>query len=117
MPNSKRKGKNGELEAAKEIGRLFGTMARRGQQFSGSPDSPDIVTGLSGIHFEVKRVEAFRLYDALSQASGDASEDDIPVVLHRKNGEKWVAVLYLEDLPEAAARLLDDSPKENRGYL
>ena len=68
------KGKRGEREAAAEIRRLFGTDANRGRQYSGGPDSPDIVTGIEDVHFEVKRAEALQLYAAIEQATRDAAE-------------------------------------------
>lgn len=99
------KGKVGEREAAAEIARLFNVEARRGCQFAGGPSSPDIVTEIAGVHFEVKRVELFRLYEALEQAQGDSAEHEVPVVLHRKNDQPWVAVVKLDDLPRLAAQL------------
>lgn len=93
---SKRKGKTGELELVRVL-RDQGFDARRGQQFSGSPDSPDVVVAdLPGLHFECKRSERFSLYDALEQARGDAGEA-VPVVAHRRSRREWVAVLPLED--------------------
>lgn len=102
--HSRRKGKRGELEAAAEIRRLFHVAARRGQQFCGADESPDVLTGLIGVHLEVKRTEALRLYTALEQATGDAGEN-VPVVLHRANGQPWVAVVRLDDLPRLATQL------------
>lgn len=101
---SRNKGKRGEREAAAEVRRIFGTDAARGRQFQGSDESPDIVTGIEGVHFEVKRAESFRLYDALGQAIEDAGEN-IPVVLHRQNCQPWVAVVRLDDLPRLAVQL------------
>lgn len=101
---SRNKGKRGEREAAAEIRRIFRTEASRGRQFSGSDESPDIRTAISKVHFEVKRAETFRLYDALEQAIGDAGEN-IPVVLHRQNNQPWVAVVRLDDLPQLAVQL------------
>lgn len=98
------KGKRGEREAAAEIRRLFGTDAARGRQFSGSPDSPDIVTGLVDIHFEVKRAESLQIYPSIEQATGDAG-CQVPVVLHRRNGKPWLAIVPLEQLPRLAALL------------
>ena len=95
---SREKGKRGEREAASEVARLFGVWSRRGCQFSGTPDSPDIVTGLQGIHFEVKRCESLRIYEAVAQAVQDAGEN-IPVVLFRSNRNPWLAILRLDDLP------------------
>ncbi len=101
---SRNKGKRGEREAAAEIARLFRVDARRGRQFSGSEDSPDIRTSIPHVHFEVKRAEAFRLYESLAQAVRDAGENT-PVVLHKQNRQPWVAVVRLEDLPNLATQI------------
>lgn len=101
---SRRKGQRGELEAAAEIRRLFHVGASRGRQFCGSDQSPDIRTDIAQVHFEVKRCETLRLYDALDQATGDAG-DKVPVVLHRANGQPWVAIVRLDDLPRLAVQL------------
>lgn len=95
---SKSKGARGEREAAKELNKIFNIEARRGRQYSGSPDSPDIVA-MPEIHFEVKRTERLQLYPSLDQSTSD-SEKAIPVVLHRKNRRRWVLVAYLDDIPE-----------------
>ena len=91
---SREKGKRGEREVASLL-RSYGYDCHRGQQFHGGADSPDVV-GLPGIHIEVKRTEAFRLWDALSQAKADAG-DKMPIVVHRKNDCEWVIVQPLED--------------------
>jgi|TARA_R100000750_G_C2319309_1_gene85680 Holliday junction resolvase len=96
MVNSKLKGKNGELEVAHLL-KEYGFNARRGQQFAGGQDSPDVVHSVEGIHIEVKRTEAFRLYDALEQAEADKNEHEQAVVFHRKNNQPWVVVLKAED--------------------
>lgn len=88
---SRAKGKAGELEVAALL-RAHGFDGKRGAQFKGGIDSPD-VAGLPGHHIEVKRVEDFRPYDALEQAERDAGGVCVPVVLHRRNGRKWLAVL------------------------
>jgi Holliday junction resolvase len=101
---SRRKGQRGEREAAAELRRLFGVDARRGCQFAGGTDSPDVVTAIDGVHFEIKRVEEFRLYPALDQAANDAGAQ-VPVVLHRMNQRPWVAIVRLDDLPRLATQL------------
>ena len=69
--NSRTKGKRGELEAAAFL-TVNGIPARRGCQFSGSPDSPDIVSDyLRGVHFEVKRTQRTDLEAWLAQAEHD----------------------------------------------
>lgn len=106
MVNSKRKGARGEREAAEEICRVFGVEARRGRQYSGGDESPDIVSGIPHVHFEVKRTERLSVYDAMDQAVDDAGPN-IPVVLHRRNDRPWLAIVRLDDLPELS-RILDE---------
>jgi Holliday junction resolvase len=94
--NSRQKGARGERELAKIL-REHGWEARRGQQFSGSPDSPDVVSTLP-FQIECKRVESLNLYKALEQARGDAEgSGKPPIVCHKKNGKEWVAILDLKD--------------------
>lgn len=98
MPiNSRSKGKRGELEIAEAL-RAEGFEARRGQQFKGGVDSPDVVCpDLGNFHLEVKRVEAGNLYTWLKQAIRDAGPGKTPTVFHRKNGEEWVTILRMQD--------------------
>ena len=101
---SRNKGKVGERELAHELTRVLGVSARRGVQFRGSPDSPDVIADIPGIHIECKRTERFRLYEALEQAIEDAGAN-VPVVLHRQNRQPWVAVIRLDDLPTLIHKL------------
>lgn len=94
---SRNKGKTGEREIA-SILREYGYDARRGVQYHGGADSPDVV-GLPGIHIEVKRTERLSLYDAMAQAKHDCGSN-IPVVMHRKNNCEWVAIMRLSDFME-----------------
>lgn len=95
--NSRAKGAAGERELANYL-TTHGFAARRGCQFSGGPDSPDVVCGdLHGFHIECKRVEAGNLYNWLAQADRDKGDGQVPLVCHRRNGKGWVAVLPLED--------------------
>jgi hypothetical protein len=105
--NSKRKGKCGELEACNALRDVLGIKARRGQQYSGSPNSPDVVTDLAGVHFEVKRVERLNVVQALQQACDDAKEGAAPVVLWRKNYGRWVFISYLDDIPHIARSVME----------
>lgn len=97
MVNSRSKGKKGELEWKDFLRNTLGIDARRGQQRAGSPDSPDVVSGLGGVHWEVKRVEALNIMDAVRQAVRDAG-DKIPVVAHRKNKQDWLVTVRAGDL-------------------
>lgn len=105
--NSRRKGAVGERELAKYL-RDRGFAARRGQQFQGSPDSPDIATqdeDLDRFHIECKRVEKGNLYDWLSQAIGDCGAR-IPLVVHRRNNSDWVVILRLNDFLDMIRRMI-----------
>ena len=89
--NSRAKGARGEREFAAFM-RSLGFQARRGQQFTGSADSPDVVHSIPGVHLEIKRVEALHLWPSIDQAKRDAG-DKVPIVMHRKNKREWVAIL------------------------
>ena len=95
--NSRTKGKRGELEWSHFLNDAFGLSARRGQQYKGSPESPDVAGGFEGTHCEVKRVERLNVDDAMDQAVAD-SGDDIPYVAHRKNRRDWLITVRAVDL-------------------
>lgn len=95
--NSRAKGKRGELELVHYL-KANGIIARRGQQFAGGTDSPDVIaqTPLHTCHIEVKRRESGNLYHWLEQATKDASPEKYPVVVHKRNGKEWVAIIDLK---------------------
>lgn len=95
--NSKQKGKRGELELSKIL-RGYGFNSRRGVQYHGGDDSPDVV-GLDGIHIECKRVESLNIDKAMDQSCEDAGID-MPTVMHRKNGRPWLVTMRLDDWME-----------------
>ena len=92
---SREKGKRGEREVAAFL-REYGYDGKRGVQYHGGPESPD-VSGLPGVHIEVKRTERFDLYGAMEQAKADSGSGELPLVVHRKNKCEWVAVMTLAD--------------------
>lgn len=93
--NSRSKGKRGELEAAHLL-QEYGYDARRSQQFAGINGDADVV-GLPGMHIEVKRVEKLNLENAMEQSARDARENEIPIVLHRKNRCDWLVSMPFSD--------------------
>lgn len=101
--NSRTKGKRGELEAAKAWSQLVGGSARRGQQFHGGADSPDVVCDQQ-VHLEVKRTERGNPYDWIDQSVADAG-GRVPVVLHRRNGREWLLIVRLADAPRLATEI------------
>ena len=93
--NSREKGKRGERQWRDEL-RGHGYAARRGQQFSGSPDSPDVICEtLAWLHFEVKAVERLNIEDAMEQARRDAGGKR-PVVAHRRKFRPWLVTMDAE---------------------
>lgn len=93
--NSQNKGATGERELAKVL-RGYGYNCRRGQQYCGANGDADVV-GLPGLHIECKRVERLNLDDAMAQAKADARDEEIPVVMHRKNNGEWRVTIPLKD--------------------
>ena len=93
--NSRQKGARGERQLAKKLSE-YGYECKRGVQYQGSPDSPD-VTGLAGIHIECKCVERLNIHDAMEQSKRDAGESEIPVVMHKRNYTEWLCTMRLED--------------------
>ena len=123
--NSREKGKRGERQW-RDVLRAQGYAARRGQQFAGSPDSPDVICDeLDWAHFEVKFVERLNVYDAMAQAqrdcgmriaecgverstspqplspSGEGSVPavpKVPFVIHRRSCWPWLVTITEETL-------------------
>lgn len=96
--NSCQKGKRGEREWRDELRAQGFLKARRGQQFSGGSESPDVACPeLAGIHFEVKRVEALNILDAMLQAIRDAGPHKTPVLAHKKNRGEWLVTMRASD--------------------
>ena len=119
--NSREKGKRGERQWRDEL-RAHGYHARRGQQFSGSPDSPDVVCDeLAWIHFEVKAVERLNIEDAMEQArrdqtrsglnAADAAPMKVPIVAHKRNFRPWLVTMDAETFFKFLAGML---PPENK---
>lgn len=94
--SSQRKGRAGELELCCLLN-AHGIPAQPGQAVSYGA-TPDI-TGVPGIHPEVKRVEKLNVHAALAQAVRDSEKfgDGVPVVFHRRNRQEWLCTMRLED--------------------
>ena len=94
--SSQRKGAEGERELAALLREYGYTVARGGSLSFG--EVPDL-TGLPGIHIEVKRVERLNISEAMRQAARDAEKlrDGAPAVFHRRNRESWLVTMKLND--------------------
>ena len=93
---SQRKGAVGERELA-AILQEYGYDCTRGGSLSFG-EVPGL-TGLPGIHIEVKRVEKLNVVEAMEQSIRDSEriKDGIPALFHRKNRKPWLVTMRLSD--------------------
>lgn len=101
---SKEKGKRGEREVA-ALMREHGFEARRGQQYRGGDDSPDVVHNVPGLHVEVKFRQRFSIYEALDKADEEAPNDRLQAIFHRQVRKPWLVTLYAHDFLEFMNRI------------
>lgn len=111
--NSRSKGKRGEYQV-RDMFIAHGFAARRGQQFQGGPDSPDVVIpDLDAfLHVESKLVENLDLNKAVEQAQRDGVEK-LPVVFHKKSHKAWLVTMDVESFFELIIKLHDNEQREN----
>lgn len=94
---SRTKGKVYERHVSNTL-KAMGHTTRRGVQFQGGPDSPDVV-GIKGIHIECKHMAKVNVHAAMKQAAADAGES-VPAVFHRVNRGIDCVTIPLDRLPE-----------------
>lgn len=75
----------------------YGYHVKRGGSMSFG-EVPDL-TGLPGIHIEVKRRERLNVPEAMKQAQRDSErfKDGAPTVFHRRSRESWLVTMRLVD--------------------
>jgi len=95
--SAQRKGKTGEVEAARILSEILGVPVRResGPYLPGFA-APD-VSRVGNIHIEVKRRQHTNLTAWLRQATQDA-RGRVPVVCHRPNQAEWMLTIRLNDV-------------------
>lgn len=123
--NSRAKGARGERAWRDEL-RANGYSARRGCQFAGTPNSPDVACAeLDWILFEVKAVERLNIYGAMEQARRDCGARSaecgvkgstphpsplpdrggegerlrarkVPIVAHKRSHRRWLVTMDAE---------------------
>lgn len=108
MPiNSRSKGARGE-RAWRDVLRAHGYDAKRGQQYCGGNDSPDVICpDLADFLFEVKCVERLNIEDAMAQARRDAGPNKKPVVAHKRNHCDWLITMKAETFFELIRNQID----------
>ena len=94
--SSQRKGADGERELAAILRERGYDIERGGSLTYG--EIPDL-TGLPGVHIEVKRVERLNVSEAMSQAILDSERfhDGAPALFHRRSRAPWLVTMRLED--------------------
>ena len=94
--SSQRKGAEGERELA-AILKEHGYDCSRGGSMSFG-EVPDL-SGLPGIHIEVKRVERLNVGEAMEQSIRDSERmnDGVPALFHRRNRKPWLVTMRLDD--------------------
>lgn len=98
MINVNRKGKVAERSFRDLLHAAGYTSARRGQQFAGGTDSPDVICAeLSAFHFEVKNRERGNVFAFMQQAERDAGAAKIPIVAMRRNLHPFLVVIRSRD--------------------
>ena len=93
---SQRKGRGGELEICRILqSHGIDTQPWQAVSFGSTPD----ITGVPGIHPEIKRVERLNVPEAMAQAVRDSEKfhDGVPVLFHRRNRSPWLVTMRLED--------------------
>ena len=93
---SQHKGRAGELELSRILrGCGYDVQPGRAVSYGATPD----ISGLPGIHIEVKRVERLNVPEAMKQAVRDAEKfhDGAPTLFHRRSREPWLVTMRLQD--------------------
>ena len=97
--SSKARGKRGELDLVHSLRDAGFPEVRRTAQYCGKAGTSD-VTGLNGIHVEVKNVERLNIWEALLQSKRDSEADgngDIGAVFFKRNRTGWYVAVPLSD--------------------
>lgn len=96
MSRSEReKGKRGEREVASLLRARGFDGARRGRQYAGHPEAPDVL-GVPGCHLEVKYREKLNVPAAYEQARAEAG-CAVAVLIHRRSRGRWLVTVALDD--------------------
>lgn len=111
--SQQRKGADGERELAALL-REYGYTIERGGSCSFG-EVPDL-SGLPGLHIEVKRVERLNVGDAMAQAIRDSKKfhDGRPILFHRRNRSPWLCTMTLPDFMALYGALKPPETAENR---
>lgn len=112
---SREKGKRGERECRDELAEVFRCAARRGVQYQGGTDSPDVVLTGVPVHVEAKRTERLSLWPALDQAKADSPAGATPIVWHKPNRRDSVVIVETARLYDLAVAIVEARQKADDG--
>lgn len=108
MPiNSRRKGKTAELAWAQWLRTKLGVSARRGKQYAGHEDAPDVISGIEGVFWEVKHRETESPRKWTEQAFRDAGPADVPAVAFKRNRKEWLICIRADDVIRFSERIVN----------
>lgn len=105
--SQQRKGRAAEIELSNLLNEHgFDTRPGNPMSFGKTPD----ISGLTGIHIEVKRTEKTHLNAWMAQAEADAERfgDGAPTVFHRMSRQPWLVTMKLTDWIELYRRGKDE---------
>lgn len=109
MINSRDKGARAERLFRDQL-RERGYTAIRSQQYCGSADSADVISPeLAHLHFEVKAVQRFNLWDAMNQAIRDSEGRKTPIVAYKRNNHEWLVTMRASDWLDMLKLSLENS--------
>ena len=114
--SQQRKCADGERELAAILS-AEGFPVNRGGSLSFG-EVPDL-TGLRGIHIEVKRCETLRLTEWLKQSIEDSQRfrDGLPTVFHRRSRQPWLVTMRLSDWLRIYRKSIANDSKKGGGRL
>lgn len=99
------KGKRGERDAADLVRRFWGISARRGRQYAGHPDAPDVWCD-APIYIEAKWRAVGNPGAWLAEAAAQAPTGQVPIVLHKRPRCPVLVTLYAEHVPALAEAIV-----------
>ena len=113
--NVREKGMRGEYEIRDYLNKKFGVKFERTPLSGGMDIKGDIrktnksrKSILDGLHWEVKRVEKINIHQCFRQSVKDCEHGKIPLVVFRRNNEKWHVCLTLDDFTDILKIMEDD---------
>ena len=102
------KGQIAEREVATLL-RAHGFEARRGRQYKGTDDSPDVTHNMPGFHIEVKNVRSPMFHPWLERCAMEAGEGKSPLLFWRRDRIPWYVVIRADDFLRLANRAADNA--------